>query len=99
MGRPIEIPDEDVIEAGEALLSENKAVNATRCVFRRFRPCIPTLMRSVFRRDGAHHSDLMAPGESGLVILVCHVPLVKSGSSNRTVWLSSGCAVCAGSRP
>ena len=30
MGRPIEIPDENVIKAGEALLAEGKAVNATR---------------------------------------------------------------------
>ena len=30
MGRPIEITDEDVIRAGNALLAENRAVNGTR---------------------------------------------------------------------
>jgi hypothetical protein len=52
------------------------------CGFQRSRPGIPSIIRTPFQSDGAHHSNLMAPGWCRLVGQFRHVMTVRLGSSD-----------------
>jgi hypothetical protein len=69
-----------------ALSVERFSSRTACCGFRRSRPGIPSIIRAPFHSDGAHHSNLMAPGWCRLVGQLRHVMTVKLGSSDSALF-------------